>query len=68
MDGWSSSNTNLAAILPVLVAITAGWTLQCVLYALDSTDCHMGNLIACSEHPVFVDLETLFQPHTIALF
>jgi type 2 lantibiotic biosynthesis protein LanM len=34
-----------------------------LLYALEGTDFHYENLIAAGEHPVLVDLETLFQPH-----
>ncbi len=33
-----------------------------VLYALEATDVHCENVIACGEHPVLVDLEALFQP------
>lgn len=33
-----------------------------VLHLLDGTDFHHENLIAAGEHPVLVDLETLFQP------
>ncbi len=33
-----------------------------LLYVLDGTDFHHENLIAAGEHPVLVDLETLFQP------
>jgi type 2 lantibiotic biosynthesis protein LanM len=33
-----------------------------LLYALEATDCHCENLIASGEHPMLVDLETLFQP------
>jgi type 2 lantibiotic biosynthesis protein LanM len=36
--------------------------LLCLLYVLGSTDCHMENLIASGEYPVFVDLETLMEP------
>lgn len=36
--------------------------LLCLLYVLGSTDCHMENLIACGEYPVFIDLETLMEP------
>ncbi|MEQ8220838.1 MAG: type 2 lanthipeptide synthetase LanM [Candidatus Eremiobacterota bacterium] len=36
--------------------------LLCLLYVLGSSDCHMENLIACGEYPVFVDLETLMEP------
>lgn len=32
-----------------------------VLYMLEATDFHFGNLIAYGEHPVFVDLESLFH-------
>ncbi|MFO0981517.1 MAG: type 2 lanthipeptide synthetase LanM family protein, partial [Planctomycetota bacterium] len=32
-----------------------------VLYALEATDFHAENLIAAGEHPVLVDLESLFQ-------
>lgn len=35
--------------------------LLALLYALDATDFHGENLIACGEHPVLVDLETLFH-------
>ncbi|HET8798368.1 MAG TPA: type 2 lanthipeptide synthetase LanM family protein [Thermoanaerobaculia bacterium] len=33
-----------------------------LLYALDGTDFHHENLLACGEHPILIDLETLFQP------
>ena len=36
--------------------------LLAVLHALGATDMHAGNLIAAGEHPVLVDLETLFHP------
>ncbi|HEY2292104.1 MAG TPA: type 2 lanthipeptide synthetase LanM family protein [Thermoanaerobaculia bacterium] len=36
--------------------------LLAVLYALAATDCHYENLIAAGEHPVVVDLESLFHP------
>ena len=34
----------------------------CLVYALDGTDFHGENVIACGEHPVLVDLETLLHP------
>ncbi len=36
--------------------------LACLLYALCASDCHFGNLIACGEHPILIDAETVFQP------
>ncbi len=33
-----------------------------LFYALEATDFHHENLIAEGEHPVPIDLETLFQP------
>ena len=33
-----------------------------LIYALDGTDFHHENLLASGEHPVLIDLETLFQP------
>ena len=33
-----------------------------ILYALEATDFHYENLIADGEHPVLLDLETLFHP------
>lgn len=33
-----------------------------LLYAIDGTDMHYENLIAAGEHPVLVDVETLFHP------
>ncbi|MDH6109625.1 type 2 lantibiotic biosynthesis protein LanM [Kitasatospora sp. MAP12-15] len=33
-----------------------------LLYALDATDLHFENLIACGDEPVLVDVETLFHP------
>jgi type 2 lantibiotic biosynthesis protein LanM len=35
--------------------------LLCLLYVLGANDCHNENLIACGEHPVLVDLETLMH-------
>jgi type 2 lantibiotic biosynthesis protein LanM len=37
-----------------------GWI--ALLYALEANDFHWENLIAAGEHPVLIDLETLFQP------
>ncbi|RCJ40612.1 hypothetical protein A6770_37720 [Nostoc minutum NIES-26] len=36
--------------------------LLCLTYILDSTDLHCENIIACGEHPVLIDLETLMHP------
>ncbi|MFC0627041.1 type 2 lanthipeptide synthetase LanM family protein [Kribbella deserti] len=36
--------------------------LLALLYVLDGTDMHYENLIASGEHPVLVDVETLFHP------
>ncbi|QMU71802.1 type 2 lanthipeptide synthetase LanM family protein [Streptacidiphilus sp. P02-A3a] len=36
--------------------------LLAVAHVLDLTDLHHENLIACGEHPVLVDVETLFHP------
>ena len=33
-----------------------------LLYALEATDFHMENLIAAGEHPILIDLESLFHP------
>jgi len=33
-----------------------------LLYAIEAVDFHYENLIACGEHPVLIDLESLFQP------
>lgn len=33
-----------------------------LLYALEANDFHWENVIAAGEHPVLIDLETLFQP------
>lgn len=33
-----------------------------LLYVLDGTDFHYENLLAAGEHPMLIDLETLFQP------
>ncbi|MDH6136917.1 type 2 lantibiotic biosynthesis protein LanM [Kitasatospora sp. MAA4] len=33
-----------------------------LLHALDGTDLHFENLVACADHPVLVDVETLFHP------
>ncbi|WP_084467560.1 type 2 lanthipeptide synthetase LanM family protein [Actinokineospora inagensis] len=36
--------------------------LLALVYALDGTDMHYENLIACGDQPVLVDVETLFHP------
>ncbi|MGC5363625.1 type 2 lanthipeptide synthetase LanM family protein [Streptomyces sp. DT24] len=36
--------------------------LLALLHVLDGTDLHYENVIACGEHPVLVDVETLFHP------
>jgi len=33
-----------------------------LLYALEATDFHLGNVIAAGEHPMLIDLEALFHP------
>ena len=35
-----------------------------ILYILEGTDFHYENIIACGEHPVLIDLESLFRPHS----
>lgn len=35
--------------------------LLCLLYALNGTDCHSENIIACGEYPVAIDLEMLLS-------
>lgn len=39
--------------------------LLALLYALEATDFHFENLIASGEHPVLIDLESLFQHRTL---
>lgn len=41
--------------------------LLCILYVLQGTDCHNENLIACGEHLVLVDTETLMH-HEVSEF
>ena len=41
--------------------------LLCILYLLQGTDCHNENLIACGEHLVLVDMETLMH-HKVSEF
>ncbi|MBV8885609.1 MAG: type 2 lantipeptide synthetase LanM, partial [Chroococcidiopsidaceae cyanobacterium CP_BM_RX_35] len=36
--------------------------LLALLYALEATDCHYRNVIACGEHLVLIDMETLLVP------
>ncbi|MCX4759159.1 type 2 lanthipeptide synthetase LanM family protein [Kitasatospora purpeofusca] len=36
--------------------------LLALLHVLDGTDTHFENLVACGDHPVLVDVETLFHP------
>ena len=36
-----------------------------LLYALEATDFHFENLIAAGEHPVLIDLESLFHPRVL---
>jgi type 2 lantibiotic biosynthesis protein LanM len=33
-----------------------------LLYTINASDFHLENLIACGEHPMLIDLETLFNP------
>ena len=35
--------------------------LLCLIYALEGTDCHHQNIIACGEYPVLIDAETLMH-------
>jgi len=34
----------------------------CLAYVLEATDLHFQNIVACGEHPVLIDLETLLHP------
>ena len=36
--------------------------LLCLMYVLEAVDLHFENIIACGEHPVLIDLETLMHP------
>ena len=38
-----------------------------LLHALHAVDFHCENLIAMGEHPVFLDLETLFHPDIVGM-
>jgi type 2 lantibiotic biosynthesis protein LanM len=40
---------------------TRAGMLLCLLYTLGGNDCHIDNLIACGEHFVLVDMETVMQ-------
>ncbi|WP_373534680.1 type 2 lanthipeptide synthetase LanM family protein [Microcoleus sp.] len=40
--------------------------LLALLHAIQGTDFHAENLIAAGEHPVLIDLESLFHPHPVA--
>jgi type 2 lantibiotic biosynthesis protein LanM len=62
--GWmeyvdSGSCADLAAARRFYVRVGE---LACLLYVLGGSDWHCDNLIAAGEHPVLIDLETLFQP------
>jgi type 2 lantibiotic biosynthesis protein LanM len=46
---------------------TRAGMLACLVYALGGLDCHHENLVACGEHFVFIDLETMLQPPARAL-
>lgn len=35
--------------------------LLCLLYVLETTDCHDENIIACGEYPILIDVETLMH-------
>lgn len=41
--------------------------LMALVHAVCGSDCHRGNLIACGEHPVVVDLETLMHHEARAM-
>jgi type 2 lantibiotic biosynthesis protein LanM len=41
--------------------------LAALLHVLDGTDQHYENVVACDDHPVLVDLETLFHPPRAAV-
>jgi type 2 lantibiotic biosynthesis protein LanM len=38
-----------------------------LLYALEANDFHCENLIACGEHPILIDLETLCNPYRVKI-
>ena len=38
-----------------------------LLYALEANDFHCENLIASGEHPILIDLETLFHPYRVEI-
>jgi type 2 lantibiotic biosynthesis protein LanM len=39
--------------------------LLALVYLLEGNDCHQENLVACGEHPVLVDAETLLHPRLV---
>ena len=39
--------------------------LLCLVYGLKGTDCHCENVLACGEHPVLIDTETLVRPRFV---
>jgi type 2 lantibiotic biosynthesis protein LanM len=40
-------------------------SLLCLVHALQGSDCHLENVIACGEQPVLIDLETVMQPQLV---
>ncbi|MDG4787020.1 type 2 lanthipeptide synthetase LanM family protein [Micromonospora sp. WMMD1102] len=56
---------------PCADAVGAQWfyrrqgALLALLYAVHASDVHYGNLIACGDQPVVIDLETVFHPDVL---
>lgn len=61
--GWVELVENTACATPEAGAryYRRAGVLLCLFYALEVTDCHYENLIACGEHPVLIDAETLLH-------
>lgn len=63
--GWSEfvANTSCTSRAEVARFYERQGEYLALFYALNMTDCHSENVIACGEHPLLVDLESLFHPY-----
>lgn len=66
--GWTEhiAHTSCATPRQVEAYFRRAGMLLCMLHVLGGSDVHAGNVIACGEHPVVVDLDGLLQPRNPA--
>ncbi len=65
--GWSEiiDNKDLESEKGIVDFYIRAGQLLCILYTMNTVDCHFENIISSGAYPVLIDCETLFHPYIV---